>query len=85
MYFARRRPQAAKLALRRRCWSLVPQRGSHGAPAVWLGAKGMYPICPMLRRRYLASLSLSRYIASQNAPRLRKGGRKRGLTLKLEV
>ncbi|WP_294664620.1 hypothetical protein [uncultured Ruminococcus sp.] len=32
----------------------------HGAPAVWLGAKGTYLICPMLRRRYLASLSLSR-------------------------
>jgi len=25
-----------------------------GAPTVWLGAKGTYPICPMLRRRYLA-------------------------------
>ena len=33
---------------------------SHGAPAVWLGARGTYLICPMLRRRYLASLSLSR-------------------------
>ena len=33
---------------------------SHGAPAVWLGARGTYLICPMLRRRYLALLSLSR-------------------------
>ena len=32
----------------------------HGAPAVWLNAKRTYPICPILRRRYLASLSLSR-------------------------
>ena len=31
-----------------------PIGGSHGAPAVWLGAKGTYPICPILRRRYLA-------------------------------
>ena len=38
-----------------------PMGGSHGAPAVWLGAKGTYPICPMLRRRYLAPLSLSRF------------------------
>ena len=34
----------------------------HGAPAVWLGAKGTYPICPILRRGYLAPLSLSRFI-----------------------
>ena len=33
----------------------------HGAPAAWLDAKGTYLICPMLRRRYLASLSFSRY------------------------
>lgn len=45
-----------------RCCSLVPQWGSHGAPSVWLGAKRTYPICPILRRRYLASLSLSRNI-----------------------
>jgi len=32
----------------------------HGAPAVWLNAKRTYPICPILRRRYLASLSLSK-------------------------
>ena len=63
MYSARRCLQAAKLALRRRCSSLVLRwGGSHGAPAVWLGAKGTYPICPILRRRYLASLSLSRFI-----------------------
>ena len=43
-----------------RCWSLIPCEGSHGALAVWLGARGTYLICPMLRRRYLASLSLSR-------------------------
>lgn len=43
-----------------RCCSLVPQWGSHGAPSVWLGAKRTYPVCPILRRRYLASLSLSR-------------------------
>ena len=35
------------------------QQGSHGAPAAWLGAKGTYLICPILRRRYLTSLSLS--------------------------
>ena len=33
----------------------------HGVPAAQLGAKGTYPICPMLRRRYLAPLSLSRF------------------------
>jgi len=32
----------------------------HGAPAVWLNAKRTYPICPILRRRYLATLSLSK-------------------------
>ena len=32
----------------------------HGVPAVWLGAKRTYPICPILRRRYLAALSFSR-------------------------
>ena len=62
MYFACRRPQAATLVFRcgvtRSTFSCLEKR--HGAPAVWLGAKGTYPICPMLRRRYLASLSLSR-------------------------
>ena len=53
-------PASCQLALRRRCSSLVLRWGSHGAPAVWLGAKGTYPIYPILRRRYLASLSLSR-------------------------
>ena len=32
----------------------------HGVPSVWLGAKRTYPICPILRRRCLASLSLSK-------------------------
>ena len=36
--------------------------GSHGAPAVRLGAKGTYPICPILRRRPPYGLSLSRII-----------------------
>ena len=61
MYSARRCPQAASslcgVGVRR---SFSDGGGSHGAPAVWLGAKGTYPICPILRRRYLAPLSLSR-------------------------
>ena len=36
--------------------------GSRGAPVARLGAKRTYPICPILRRRYLASLSLSRNV-----------------------
>ena len=52
--------------------------GSHGAPAVWLGAKGTYPICPILRRRYLASLSLSR---SREKLRLYDSGGKGGAPL----
>ena len=50
-----------------RCWSLGCPGGDNltriasCAPTVWLGAKGTYPICPMLRRRYLAPLSLSRF------------------------
>jgi hypothetical protein len=39
----------------------IPPGMRHGAPAAWLDAKGTYLICPMLRRRYLASLSFSRY------------------------
>ena len=46
----------------------------HGAPAVWLNAKRTYPICPILRRRYLASLSLSKSKQGQVNKR-RKGGR----------
>lgn len=46
----------------------------HGAPAVWLNAKRTYPICPILRRRYLASLSLSKSKQGQ-VNRQRKGGR----------
>ena len=38
----------------------------HGVPAAQLGAKGTYPICPILRRRYLAPLSLSRCCDSLN-------------------
>jgi len=66
MYFARYRRQAANPVFRRRCWSLgnpgreVPPGLRHGAPAAWLDAKGTYLICPMLRRRFIASLSLSR-------------------------
>ena len=37
--------------------------------AAWLGAKGTYLICPMLRRRYLAPLSLSRYKRQKYAKR----------------
>lgn len=61
MYSARRRPQAATLVFRRGVSrSAFPLREKcHGAPAVWLGAKGTYLICPILRRRYLAPLSLS--------------------------
>ena len=53
------RPQAANLL----CGVLLfarSQKGSHGAPAVWLGTKGTYPICPILRRRSLAPLSFSK-------------------------
>ena len=62
MYSVRYRPQAAIPALR--CGisrSLFCQKKGHGVPAAWLGTKGTYPICPMLRRRYLAPLSLSRF------------------------
>jgi len=34
--------------------------GSHGAPAARLGTNRKYPICFILRRRYLPSLSLSK-------------------------
>jgi len=47
--------KAATLVLRRSVdRSAFPKVKRHGAPAVRLGAKGTYPICPMLRRRYLA-------------------------------
>ena len=52
MYFVRYRPQAAIPALR--CGisrSLFCQKKGHGVPAAWLGTKGTYPICLMLRRR----------------------------------
>lgn len=55
-----RRPQSRYACFAAWYRSLALNRG-HGAPAVWLGAKGTYPICPMLRRRYLAPLSLSRF------------------------
>mgnify|MGYP006920189758 CR=1 FL=1 len=61
MYFVRYRPQAAIPALR--CGisrSLFCQKKGHGVPAAWLGTKGTYPICLMLRRRSIAPLSLSR-------------------------
>jgi len=45
----------------------------HGAPAAWLGAKGTYPICPMLRRRYLAPLSFSRCSSKARAGSSGKG------------
>ena len=54
-----RRPQAADLL----CGVVLfarSRKGSHGAPAVWLGTKGTYPICPILRRRSLAPLSFSK-------------------------
>ena len=55
--------KAVTLVLRRDVdRSAFPKEKRHGAPAVRLGAKGTYPICPILRRRYLASLSLSRFI-----------------------
>ena len=60
MYSARRCPQAASSLCGVGVRRSFSDGGSHGAPAVWLGAKGTYPICPILRRRYLASLSLSR-------------------------
>ena len=75
MYFARYRRQAANPVFRRRCWSLgnpgreVPPGLRHGAPAAWLDAKGTYLICPMLRRRYLASLSFSRFKRQEYAKR----------------
>ena len=75
MYFALRRRQAAMPVFRRRCWSLgypngeIPPGMRHGAPAAWLGTKGTYLICPMLRRRYLASLSFSRYKRQKYAKR----------------
>ena len=40
--------------------SLCGKEKRHGALNLWLGAKGTYLICPILRRRYLASLSLSK-------------------------
>ncbi|WP_333616612.1 hypothetical protein [Bacteroides pyogenes] len=56
----------------------------HGAPAVWLGAKGTYPICPMLRRRYLASLSLSRCNSGVKATNSGKGDAAFAFTSNLE-
>jgi len=56
MYFALSSPTKP---LRLFCGAVLIARLSiekkrHGAPAVRLGAKGTYPICPILRRRYLA-------------------------------
>ena len=62
MYSARRCPQVAKLALRRRCSSLVLRWGKSWRTRRMARRKGTYPICPILRRRYLAPLSLSRFI-----------------------
>ena len=39
-----------------------PYAGYLGASVARLGTERTYPICPILRRRYLASLSLSRFI-----------------------
>ena len=62
MYFVRYRPQSAISALRRGGSRSFFQGGKgQGAPAVWLGTKGTYPICLMLRRHSIASLSLSRF------------------------
>ena len=60
MYSARRCPQDASSLYGVGVRRSFSDGGSHGAPAVWLGARGTYLICPILRRRYLASLSLSR-------------------------
>ena len=54
-----RRPQSRYACFAAWYRSLALNRG-HGAPAAWLGAKGTYLICPILRRHYLAPLSLSR-------------------------
>lgn len=74
MYFVRRRLQAADLfsgvGVGR---SAFPYREKcHGAPAARLGTKGTYLICPILRRRYLPSRSLSR---SRNKARLQSAER----------
>ena len=39
-----------------------PYAGYLGALIARLGAERTYPICPILRRRYLASLSLSKNV-----------------------
>ena len=51
--------------------------GSRGAPVARLGAKRTYPICPILRRRYLASLSVSRNVRGRILYACGKGWRKR--------
>ena len=50
----------------------------HGAPAVWLGAKKTYPICPMLRRRYLAGFLCQGAGRRFRVSRARKGGGRGG-------
>jgi len=62
-----RRPQSRYACFAARCRSLgfSKEKKRHGAPAVWLGAKGTYPICPILHRRYLAGfLCQGAFIAS---------------------
>ena len=61
MYSVRYRPQGAIPALRCGIFrSLFYQEKGHGVPAAWLGTKGTYPICLILRRRSIAPLSLSK-------------------------
>lgn len=72
MYSARRRPQAAKPVFRRgvsRSAFLIWKK-RHGAPAAWLGAKGMYLICPILRH---VPLSLSKNNKQSVDSRTEKG------------
>ena len=57
-----RRPHSRYACFAARCKSLgfSIEKRRHGAPAVRLGAKGTYPICPILRRRPPDGLSLSK-------------------------
>ena len=48
MYSARRCPQDASSLYGVGVRRSFSDGGSHGAPAVWLGARGTYLICPML-------------------------------------
>lgn len=59
-----RRPQSRYACFAARCRSLgfSTEEKRHGAPAVRLGAKGTYPICPILRRRPPDGLSSSKFI-----------------------